>query len=92
MIRRIAWALPALLLVAACSETLESAAVAPTGEEYGTNKFADGSVEIYWNFRNCVVRYSKAGELVSATEGKDGCTDEFITRSKEIAVANGVAG
>jgi len=92
MIRRIAWALPALLLVAACSETLESAAVAPTGEEYGTNKFADGSVEVYWNFRNCVVRYGKAGELVSATQGKDGCTEEFITRSKEIAVANGVAG
>jgi hypothetical protein len=92
MIRRIAVVVMIGLAAGACSETLESAAVAPTGEEYGTNKFADGSVEVYWNFRNCVVRYSKAGELVSATEGKDGCTEEFITRSKEIAVRNGVAG
>jgi hypothetical protein len=92
MIRRIAVVALVAFMAGGCSETLESAAVTPTGDEYGTNKFADGSVEVYWNFRNCVVRYGKAGELISATEGKDGCTEEFITRSKEIAVRNGVAG
>jgi hypothetical protein len=92
MIRRIAVVALVAFVAGGCSETLESAAVTPTGDEYGTNKFADGSVEVYWNFRNCVVRYGKAGDLISATEGKDGCTEEFITRSKEIAVRNGVAG